>query len=359
MVVAGSGSLARAVVYSLAAAVRRPTAVWLLARSGPALAEMAYVASARSRCSASPATFHAAAADLTCREALEGRLAAIAPDIVLQCASYHSPWEAADAPSPWTALVRRAGFGVTLPLQAMPAVEMARAIEGAAPAALLVNACFPDAVNPVLAGLGLPVHCGVGNAALLAASLRSALALEDPSALHVLAHHVHLHAPERPDEEALAWRDGAAVADVFSLLAPQRAAGRRELNHVTGHLAALLVRDLLEGDEVAACLPGPLGLPGGYPVTVHGPRMTLRLPPATTRDGAVAWNQAAAVRDGVRVAGGRAEFSPVVERELRTHLPELAAGFALEDVAGACRALLALRERLRTAGPVPAGGPAA
>lgn len=352
VVVAGSGSLARSVAYSMAEVLRRPTVIWLLARSGPALAEIAYVATTRARCSASPATFHAVAADLACRRALEDRLAEIGPDLVLQCASYQSPWEALDAPSAWTALVRRAGFGVTLPLQAVPALVMARALERAAPAALLVNACFPDAVNPLLGSLGMPVLCGIGNAALLAASMQSALGLEDPSRLHVLAHHVHLHRPARPEDEALAWCHGAAVEDVSELLAPQRACRRRELNQVTGHLAALLVRDILSGVEVTTCLPGPLGLPGGYPVHVRGPRLTLRLPPGLTCEDAVVWNQAAAARDGVRVTGSRAEFSPAVDRELRAHLPELASGFAVDDVAGACRALLALRDRLRATAPV-------
>lgn len=359
VVVVGSGSLACSLACSVAEVCRRPTDVWVLARSAAAADQVAYLATATARLSRSAAAFHAASVDLGRREDVECRLRDARPEAILLCASHHSPWEAMAAPSPWTALVERAGFGVTLPLQAALAVEVARAAVLGAPEAMFINACLPDAVNPVLAALGLPVLCGIGNAGLLAASLQAALGLADQRGLQVLAHHVHLHHPAGPEREALAWHDGAPLADVSALLEPQRATGRRELNRVTGLTAALLVRDLLEEVEVHTSLPGPLGLPGGYPVRVRGRRLELRLPSGLTRAAAIRWNQAAAVHDGVRVDGPRVDFSPEAERELRPHLPGIAAGFPTDRIRDACERMLELRDRLRgsaTATALAVGG---
>lgn len=176
LVVVGSGSLARAVCGSLAAVATAPVAVTVLARRPDAAAEVAYLTGTRAALAGRPVT--AAAAGLV-PDRLADDLAGLDPTAVLVCASYQSPWERTAAPSAWTDLLGRAGFGAGLPLQAGLATDVARALAKAAPAAALLNACFPDAVNPLLAALGLPVLCGIGNAAIVAASLQAGLGLAD------------------------------------------------------------------------------------------------------------------------------------------------------------------------------------
>lgn len=358
LVVVGSGSLARSVCSSLATVSRRPVAVTVLARSGPAAAEAAYVAGTRARLAGRPVTVAAGAVDLAAPAQLADALGELAPTAVLVCASYQSPWERTTRPSAWTELLGRAGFGATLPLQAALAADVSRAVVAASPASLLLNACFPDAVNPLLAALDLPVLCGIGNAAIVAASLQAALGLPDQRELAVLAHHAHLHEPEDPADEALAWLGGRPVEKVGTLLAAQRAADPREVNQVTGLAAALLLTGLLEGledgPEVHTSLPGPLGLPGGYPIRLRGADLALRLPPGLDRETAVAWNQRMADRDGVRVDGDRVVLAPAAAEALAPHLPDhldAASGFAVRDTPAVVDALLALRTRLRATGP--------
>ncbi|MFL6129163.1 MAG: hypothetical protein ACJ73E_08850 [Mycobacteriales bacterium] len=348
--VVGSGSLARSVCFSLAMTSTAPLAVTVLARSAARAAEVGYVAGTAARLTGRPVTVAAAAVDLRSGE-LADALAELGPAAVLVLASAHSPWERRTRPSAWTELLDRAGFGVTLPLQAAVAAEVGRAVAAACPAALLLNGCFPDAVNPLLTALGIPVHCGIGNAAILAASLQAGLALPDQRDLAVLAHHVHLHEPEDPDDEALAWVGGTPVEKVGALLAAQRATDPQVVNQVTGLTAALLLRGVLAGTEVPAVLPGPLGLPGGYPVLVRGAALSLRLPPGVDRAAAVAWNQRMAERDGVRVEADRVAFAPAAAEALAPYLPELAAGFAVRDTPAVTETLLALRTRLRALGP--------
>ena len=343
LAVIGTGQLARAVCYTLALSGTDALRVVVIGRRSAAAAELCYVASARAAAAGRAATvwFEPAVAE---GASLADVLGTGEPAGVLLCASTQSPWERLVAPSAWTALVDRAGFGITLPFQA----ELALAVGAALPQrSWLVNACFPDTVNPVLAARDVRVLCGVGNVGLLAASLQSALELPSQDRLRVLAHHVHLYQPANQEDEALAWCDDEPVTEVTKLVAGQRTAGRPELNHVTGLTAALVVAALLTGAELSTSLPGPLGLPGGYPVRLAGSRLELRLPPGLTMADAVARNQRWALADGVRVAAERVVFSDRARAELSAVAPEVADGFRLADLDAVTLRMHQLRERLR------------
>ncbi len=344
--IVGTGSLGRSICYSIAASWRKSAKVVVVGRDPAQAAEVTYVAAARAALGAVPVHFESAANDLTDTTDLLGRLR---PAIVVMCASVQSPWERSDGASAWTNLVARAGFGLTLPLQARLVIRLAEAIKRVCPDALLVNACYPDAVNSVLAALGLPVHCGIGNAAILAASLQASFGLTDQTDLRVLAHHAHLHAPSREDDDARAWLGDKPVLDVTRRLIAERACNRRELNRVTGYAAARLLECLLAGASLATSVPGPAGRPGGYPVSLGGRRIELRLPKDVTEAEAVEWNQRAALHDGVQVRAGDVVFAPAVEKALRPYLPDRAAGFPVAKIDEVGSELLSLRQRLREA----------
>lgn len=344
IVVIGTGALARSTCYSLATACSVPARVDVVGRDPGRIDEVCYVAGARAAVTGRPVRFVPGTGDL------EAALTAPDLDGVLVCASTQSPWERRTEPSAWTALLGRAGFGLTLPFQAELALPAGRLLAARTPRPWLLNACFPDAVNPLLAALGVPVLAGIGNVGLLAASAQAALGLPDQSRLRLVAHHVHLHAPAPGAAEALAWVDDEPVADPGSLLAAQRATDRAELNHVTGHTAALLITALLAGTPLDTHLPGPHGLPGGYPVRLHGTTLTLRLPPGLDEPSVVAFNERAALADGVTVdrdPGGWVRFAPAASAELAELAPDLAAGFPVADLDSATAELGALRDRLR------------
>jgi hypothetical protein len=345
VVVVGSGSFGRSVSYALATELRVPAEVLVLARDPGRAAEVAFVATARAGVSGVPATFRSAE---LAAERLDDLLGAARPEVLIHCVSHHSPWEGRVAPSAWTRFVAAAGFGVTLPLQAALVLDVAASLRRVAPDCLLINACFPDAVNPVLAEHDLPVFCGAGNIATIAAALRAAVA--EAGEFLLLAHHAHLHEPADPADEARLWVDGVEHENVGALLGPMRSAARAELNQVGGHAAARLVADLLAepGTGLRTHLPGPRGMPGGYPVRIAGDKIELRLPDGLDVDAAVAWNQRMAVHDGVVVQDGKVGFPPRTAEVLRARLPAMADGYPVHDVRAACAELLELRARLRT-----------
>ncbi|MBI0293383.1 hypothetical protein JBE04_02470 [Streptomyces sp. PRKS01-29] len=356
VVVFGAGSLGRALCCSLAAPGSGPLRVTVVGRSAERAGQVAYLAGVRARLSGAPVVFEAERADLgpapSGADALARLLDRTSPTLVVICASRFSPWERTRRPSAWTDLVASGGFGLALPLQADLAVRVSSAVARARPDARVVNACFPDAVNPVLAALGLPVLCGVGNAGLVHASLQHALGISAPERLKVLAHHVHLHAPSGPEDEALAWLDDAPVPDVSAALSQQRGMDRELLNLVTGHAAARLVTALADGSEWNTSVPGPWGLPGGYPVRVHDGGLTLDLPPGFARERAVAWNRRVGRPDGVDVRDGEVVFVGRAREALRSVSARIAEGFPVADLDRACEELEAVRNLLRAA---PAG----
>lgn len=346
VVLLGSGALARSVCYTLAVSAL-PMTVTVAARDGSKAAEVAYVGNTKAAVCGAPVRCRSVPSQLADPYELSRVLAATRPDIVLLAASHHSPCEPVRAGSTWARLLERAGSGLTAPLHALLAITAAEVVAQIGRSRLLV-ASFPDAVNPMLVALGLPVFAGVGNAALLTASLRAALDVPPKTRVRMLAHHVHLDPPQTPDDEAMAWVDGSPVPDVSSALAGQRAARRCELNLIAGYSAALLIRDLLAGTPVHTNLPGPMGLPGGYPVRINGD-IQLDLPPDVSRESAVEFNRAAARRDGVDVDGDQVRFSDQVLGALDPYLPGLAGGFPVDALVTVAGQLLDLRSKLRMA----------
>ncbi|NUK49164.1 potassium transporter TrkA [Streptomyces lunaelactis] len=333
LVVIGTGSLARAVCVALARtpAAQGPGQVHVLGRDSGRASSVCYLARAEAALCRVPRRFVPGELDSD-DGLLRERLAAIRPGTVLVCASWHSPWERDRTPSAWTRVLDRCGFAATLPLQAAVALRVGRALQQAAPQAQLVNACYPDAVNPLLYRLGLPVVCGVGNGTLITASVETALGPVARRGLRVLAHHRHLHRPDHPDDEARVWLGNHELGGVGQLLAPQRGVPREALNPVTAHTVARLLTALHGGPELRTAVPGPQGLPGGYPARVTRRRVELDLPYGLSLADAVGYNERLTSAEGVRIdRAGDVHFAPSVREALRPHLPQLCEGFRGSD----------------------------
>jgi hypothetical protein len=280
--------------------------------------------------------------------ALSRTCRAVRPSAVLCCASLQSPWEPVQAPSAWTKLQAKAGFGLSLPLHARIAGLVAQVTAATTPGTPFVNACYPDAVNPLLHARGETVLCGIGNVALLVAAARPYLGAQPEDRLRMIAHHAHLHAPAEGEVEARLWSGQEPVLDVTKVLLPVRRARRSGLNDLTGHDAALFLDALLGGSPYACHAAGPLGLPGGYPVRLEGNRLELDLPDGFPAAAAIALNQEAAAAEGVVVENsGEVRFSRAAAEAIEPWLPQWADGFPAMDTEQVTADLFALREELR------------
>jgi hypothetical protein len=270
------------------------------------------------------------------------------PDIIVHVVSPQSPSELHDGANAWGNLVRQAGLGVTLPLQAVLAARLAAAVAHVRPQCLFLNAAYPDSVNPLLRQLGLPVFCGLGNVAVLDAAVRAKLSLTGESELRIIGHHCHLSAV-RDVPEARVWCGGRELPDVTEVLAAVRALPRAVTNSIAASAAGSLLCRLVADESFSANVPGPRGLPGGYPVTVSHREISVDLPDGVEIGEAMALNETWSAAEGAWVTfDGEVRFAEHVADLLARHgLQDIAEGFAVADLEGAAAVVAELRETLR------------
>ncbi|TDV45075.1 hypothetical protein EC919_113111 [Pseudomonas graminis] len=225
-----------------------------------------------------------------------------------------------------------------------------RAVKQSCPKSLVINAAFPDAVNPILYKVGMAPDVGIGNIANLIPATRSAIArlagcLPAQVCAKLVGHHYFSHSvprhglpPQRLDASfnLTYWIDGeertgelsaeaifACVAREFSRL------GGVDGQYLTAMSAVTVLENLHAEHEVRVHGPGPQGLPGGYPVKVGMGKVLLDLPYGVTREEAIKVNEAGQRLDGIKLirADGTAVFGEaqmqVMQRELNFDMAEM------------------------------------
>lgn len=290
--VIGTGSFATALVRELAADAGARPQIQVIGRSVPSIRRLII--------GAGGAPVQEIVAPLGLETDLTSCLEAVRPDLVVVCASLFSPSSATGPRPPGGGVA--AGTLLQLPI----AVRAAEAVAASGGHAKLVNACYPDVVNPLLAALELPVHFGLGSVQALAAGLR----LPD---LSMVAHHRHL-TPVPTTEEALVW--APRLGPVHQRLNVLRSWPRRRLDDLGAATGGRLLAALLRGETIRTNLPGPGGLPGGYPVRVSLDRCEPDLPSRLTLDQAVAVNRRHGVAEGVDVGAAAITFTGATGRAL-------------------------------------------
>ncbi|QRR07677.1 hypothetical protein FPJ27_15555 [Burkholderia sp. MS455] len=346
LIMVGSGSLAHAVLMSLAGCGDTPMDVIVAARNETAVRHMATLANALGGAS----TGRLVATPVVCDYSAEsmGRLFdAYRPRIVLTLASMQSPWAMTRR---WRELVARLGYGCTLPLQAALADRVMRAATAAHPGAHLLNGCYPDLTNHVLAARGIPVAGGIGNIAIVASMLRIRTG---HTPLSLLAHHAHVSAMIRGAWDGLpapaVWLEGRRLPEheAAALTTPVRLPADDTLNRLTGALAAPMLLALSgRGNAWQGHVPGLHGRPGGYPVRADAIDLHLALPPGMTPERAEQLNSSYALHDGVTVEDGRYVLTRSLddaERALEIRLPAALAAWRADALDEQVALLVRLR----------------
>jgi hypothetical protein len=301
--ITGSGSFATEVLHALARQTTDVLDVALVARDLDRLSQLArsaaeIAASVGGRLRVVPVILDWSDDALISRTVRELR-----PRVIVHTASLQSPWTLSGSDR-WSTLIKTVGFGFTLPLQAALAMKIARAIADESPATSLVNACYPDAVNPVLAANGLPVTGGLGNVAILAAVLWDGLepSMKEGKQLRMIGHHAHFGAfnEGREVEPAVkAWLDEVPIHDVAEQWF-RNTRLPRNLNDVAGSAAVPMLFALSDrGPSWKGHSPGPLGLLGGYPVIARAGEIEIDLPAEISLEEAKALNLKAGLADGI------------------------------------------------------------
>lgn len=352
VLVAGTGLFAEKIVFALAMTATQPITVAVGGRNRERLDWLSLSGNARAALFGRPVRVFALPVRWDAASTIAETLAVCRPTVVAQTATVQSPRDLDPASSPWRQLVARAGgFGVTQVLQALLLSRMARALKMAGVEAALLNACYPDAVNAMLAARGETVLCGLGNVAAAAAMIAATLGRTEPGAVKILAHHQSPSIWRRPPAERhgtapRVWVDGQELDRVFERLETLRSPSDSRQS-IAGTSAAPLIAALIGHGDTVGHAAGPLGLPGGYPVAVRGRSLVLNLPAGLGREEAIAYNQGFAEHDPARLLDdGRVVYTDEARRVLAEASPEVAKGFHMSNLDAAAVEMLALRERL-------------
>jgi hypothetical protein len=352
IVIFGTGAFAARIAFDMAATAAGPVAVVIAGRNAERLAWIETAANARAAMFRRPARFRTLEADLATDGAAAEVIGAARPAVIVQAASLQTSAVISNRGNAWTKLVAEGGLSATAVLQAPLSVRVARAVAEVRPQCRLINCCFPDVVNSLIAALGLPIACGIGNVAILANAFAGALGTTDAAPLQMLAHYQTIapwrepaHARRGP--KARVWIDGREVPDIFARFSGVRLT-REPAIDISGASGVPLMLAMAGGHDWAGHVPGPHGLPGGYPVAWRAETLDLDLPASLTRDEAIAWNARFEQQNGlVLEPDGTARYTGVLREKLAATSPILAEGFHVRDLDTVHREMNALKARLQ------------
>ena len=257
----------------------------------------------------------------------------------------------AQSGSAWTRLVAEGGLSATAVFQALISSRVAAAITSRGMPVALVNCSFPDVVNGIIMALGHAVSCGMGNVAILSNVFAGSAAMPPSAEIKVLAHYQNLAAwRRRPDERCgrapRVWLNGEEVEDVYGRFAEIQLTPEPVIE-ISGASGVPMLLALAARRPWSGHVPGPNGLPGGYPVRLTDGTLELDLPNGVTEAEAIAWNESFEAEKGLVVsAKGNVGFTGILRERLAEHVPDLRNGFSVRDLEAVCEELLQLRAAL-------------
>jgi len=351
----GTGAFAARILFDIAATASAPVRVVLAGRNRERLQWLKVAAGARAAIFNTPVTVVAREADLLAEGVATELLEETKPVVVVQAASVQTSSVIAGSGDAWSKLVAEGGLSATAVFQALLSSRVAAAMTRLGSTAPLINCSFPDVVNGLIRALGHQVMCGMGNVAILSNVFAADRKLTDRSRIKVLAHYQHLGAWRRPVEARSGsaprvWIDNEEVADVFGTFRDVKLTPEPVID-ISGASGVPMILALAEGRSWTGHVPGPYGLPGGYPVQLADGTLSLNLPSSISQEEAVAWNARFEEENGLVVdANRRVRYTGVLRERLAQHSPALAEGFDVADLEEVHRSMQELRAKLQQQG---------
>lgn len=244
-------------------------------------------------------------------------IAVVQPSIILNTSTLQSWRVITNLPKQVFSKLDQAQFGPWLPMHLTLNYKLMLAVKMAEVNSLVVNAAFPDALNPVLDKVGLAPDAGIGNVANIIPALKSSIAfhlnvMAQQINVNFIAHHYLSHSIPRFGTAGnipfhlSASLDGENITNtidlekVFKLLTSKfRRLGGVDGQLLTASSAARVLLGLCSESTTFTHAPGVQGLPGGYPIMVNSRGLAISLPQGVTLQEAVEINLAGQKADGI------------------------------------------------------------
>jgi len=238
----------------------------------------------------------------------------VEPSLIFNATTLASWWFPHLLPIEIGRKVLEAGLGPWIPCHLTLTYKLMQAVKKSGLDVPVANACYNDAVAPILSKVGLTPTVGGGNLDLLVPKIKKVVSekLKAPMrevTVFLLAHHaVITTVGKAPFRYKILVRD-KNVTDKFTTKEIRKAIPplyRIEERWVGAPLqydiAASFVKNMLavyfDTNELSHA-PGPRGLPGGFPVRINAKGVEVVLPDELTLDDAIKINEEAARFDGI------------------------------------------------------------
>ena len=271
------------------------------------------------------------------KSALEALIRGAGPDLIVQCASLISPWSIIGHPHPTAQILSSAGISVQIPAQLPILLNVMEVVHDMGLDVPVANIAMPDILHPVLATRGLAPTIGLGNVSIHHLRVKHRLLQDDvytgDEQVRVLGHHCQVYdvmKSQFPSAEAdrvqVYIGDDTSRQDKLAYQGVPFAAGPI-YNEITAASALPVLKALLpDAVPLNFSAPAPMGLPGGYPVSINGRDISLDLPASVTRANAIAFNERQGKRDGVEriESDGTVVFTQAVRDKVSEIDPSLA-----------------------------------
>ncbi len=239
------------------------------------------------------------------------------PEVIYNSTTLQSWWVITQLPKAVYQEIDEARYGPWFPMHFVLTHKLMTAIQKSGIKTLVANAAFPDAVNPVLAKLGLTPTVGIGNIDNLTPSLKLAVSrklnVPLPSVtIYLIAPHFFSYFTARfghtagcpyllrvtvYDEDVTPRLNGEELFK--DLMKYARRPGSLKAHPVVAASAVKIIRGLYHDTRELGHAPGPNGLPGGYPVLLSSSGVEVVLPKGISLDEAVKINNQAQKFDGI------------------------------------------------------------
>jgi hypothetical protein len=254
--------------------------------------------------------------DLNNIDATAELLKRIDPDIIISSAALKT-WWVAQAALPKDTFVKldEAGYGPWLPFHLTLIHKLMMAVKKSGMKRPVVNCSYPDAVNAILGKLDMAPTVGLGNCDLFLPRLRKIVAdrLNVPLnevTIYFVGHHFlcHVLAAYRSTCNCPYYlklvvdnKDVTKQFDTDRLLIESNENMPKGMNDhfIVAASAVKNTLGILQDTKILTYVPGPEGLPGGYPTRLSKEGARVELPSEITRREAVRINEESQKLDGI------------------------------------------------------------
>jgi hypothetical protein len=241
----------------------------------------------------------------------------VQPTVLYNSMTLQSWWVITQLPQDAYKVIDEARFAPWYPMHFHPAHKLMQAVKKSGIKAHVVNAAFPDLVNPALAKIGLAPTVGIGNIDNTRCSLRIVAAkmfdvpLRAVTIYMVAPHYVSYYLGRYGNSGGAPYylkviiddKDVTSRINIDEFFAKVTTVGKRpggiQAHPVVASSVCKIIMGILFDTKELGHAPGPNGLPGGYPIKLSADGVEVFLPEGLSIEEAIRINNEAQVFEGV------------------------------------------------------------